>query len=59
MTVSGDTTRVAEELGVAAARVEMPDEFVPALKKGIAVPGDGAPFLIECMVKEGQKSSRY
>ncbi len=59
MTVSGNYTKVAEGLGVAAARVETPDAFIPALERGIAVTEAGAPFLIECMVKEGQSFSRY
>ncbi len=52
MTVSGNYTRVAVGLGVAAARVETPD----ALERGIAVTEAGAPFLIECMVKGGRAS---
>ena len=59
MTVGGDYAKVAEGLGVAAARVETPEEFVPALERGIAVTEAGAPFLIECIVKEGQSFSRY
>ncbi len=59
MTVSGNYTKVAEGLGVAAARVETPEEFIPALERGIAVTEAGAPFLIECIVKEGQNFSRY
>ena len=59
MTVSGNYTKVTEGLSVAAARVETPDAFIPALERGIAVTGAGAPFLIECMVKEGQSFSRY
>ncbi|MDE0387006.1 MAG: thiamine pyrophosphate-requiring protein [Defluviicoccus sp.] len=59
MTVGGNYAKVAEGLGVAAARVETPDQFIPALERGIAVTQAGAPFLIECMVKEGQRFSRY
>lgn len=59
MTVGGNYAKVAEGLGVAAARVETPDAFIPALERGIAVTEGGAPFLIECMVKEGQSFSRY
>ena len=59
MTVGGNYAKVAEGLGVAATRVETPDQFIPALKRGIAVTEGGAPFLIECMVKEGQSFSRY
>ena len=59
MTVSGNYTRVAEGLGVQAARVETPDDFIPALERGIAATEAGAPFLIECIVKEGQSFSRY
>ena len=59
MTVSGNYTKVAEGLGVQAERVETPDAFIPALERGIAVTEGGAPFLIECIVKEGQNFSRY
>ena len=59
MTVGGNYTKVAEGLGVQAERVETPDAFVPALERGIAVTDGGAPFLIECIVKEGQTFSRY
>ena len=59
MTVGGNYTRVAEGLGVQAERVETPDAFVPALERGIAATEAGAPFLIECIVKEGQSFSRY
>ncbi len=59
MTVSGDYRKVAEGLGVAAVRVEAPSDFVPALEQGIAATESGAPFLIECIVKEGQSFSRY
>ena len=59
MTVGGNYTKVAEGLGVAAERVEAPGDFIPALERGIAVTEAGAPFLIECMVKEGQSFSRY
>ena len=39
--------------------VETPDDFIPALEGGISVTGSCAPFLIDCIVKEGQNLSRY
>ena len=59
MTVGGNYTRVAEGLGVRAERVETPDALIPALRRGIAATEAGAPFLVEVMVKEGQRFSRY
>ena len=59
LTVSGNYTKVAEGLGVASARVETPDAFVPALHKALATNAAGAPFLIECVTKEGYDFSRY
>ena len=59
MTVGGNYTRVAEGLGVRAERVETPDALIPALRRGIAATEAGAPYLVEAMVKEGQRFSRY
>jgi thiamine pyrophosphate-dependent acetolactate synthase large subunit-like protein len=49
---------VAEGLGVQAFRVEAAADFIPALKKAIAVTKRGAPALVECIVKEGYDFSR-
>ena len=59
LTVGGNYTKVAEGLGVAAARVETPDAFEPALRQAIETTASGAPFLIECVTKEGYDFSRY
>jgi len=59
LTVSGNYSKVAEGLGVASARVETPDAFVPALERALETNAAGAPFLIECMTKEGYDFSRY
>ena len=58
LTVGGNYTKVAEGLGVAARRVETPDEIVPALREGIETTRGGAPFLVEVITKEGYDFSR-
>ena len=59
LSVGGNYTKVAEGLGVAAMRVEAPEAFVPALREAIETTAAGAPFLIECVTKEGYDFSRY
>ncbi len=59
MTVSGNYTKVAEGLNVAAMRVEKPDHIVGAIKDAVKVTETGAPFLLEFVVKEGRDFSRY
>ena len=59
LSVGGNYTKVADGLGVAAARVETPEAFVPALRRAIETTQSGAPFLIECVTKEGYDFSRY
>jgi acetolactate synthase-1/2/3 large subunit len=59
MTVGGNYTKVAEGLNVAARRVEKPDDIVPAIKEAVGVTEQGAPFLLEFIVKEGRDFSRY
>jgi acetolactate synthase I/II/III large subunit len=57
--VSGNYTKVAEGLNVAATRVEKPADIVPAIRDAVAVTESGAPFLLEIVVKEGYDFSRY
>ena len=59
LTVGGDYSKVAEGLGVASRRVETPDDFIPALNEAIEITTSGAPFLLECITKEGYDFSRY
>jgi acetolactate synthase I/II/III large subunit len=59
LTVSGNYTKVAQGLNVAATRVEKPAEIVPAIKEAVRVTETGAPFLLEIVVKEGYDFSRY
>jgi acetolactate synthase-1/2/3 large subunit len=59
MTVSGNYTKVAEGLNVAATRVEKPGDIVGAIKEGVSVTEKGSPFLLEFVVKEGRDFSRY
>ena len=58
MKVGGNYSVVAEGLGVASLRVEKPDDFLLALDEAKKITASGAPFLIECMVKEGYEFSR-
>jgi acetolactate synthase-1/2/3 large subunit len=57
--VGGNYAKLAEALNVASIRVEKPADIVPAIKKGIDVTTSGAPFLLECVVKEGYEFSDY
>jgi acetolactate synthase-1/2/3 large subunit len=59
MTVGGDYRKVAEGLNVAATRVDKPGDIVGAIKEAVAVTENGAPFLLEFVVKEGRDFSRY
>ena len=59
MTVSGNYTKVAEGLNVAARRVEKPGDIVAGIKEGVATTEKGDPFLLEFVVKEGRDFSRY
>jgi thiamine pyrophosphate-dependent acetolactate synthase large subunit-like protein len=57
--VGGNYAKFADALNVASIRVEKPGEIKPALKKAVEVTASGAPFLLECMVKEGHDFSDY
>jgi thiamine pyrophosphate-dependent acetolactate synthase large subunit-like protein len=59
LTVGGNYTKVAEGLNVAAMRVEKPADIVPAIREAVGVTEQGAPFLLEIVVKEGYDFSRY
>jgi acetolactate synthase-1/2/3 large subunit len=59
MTVSGNYTKVAEGLNVAARRVEKPGDIVGAIKEAVATTESGSPYLLEFVVKEGRDFSRY
>jgi acetolactate synthase-1/2/3 large subunit len=59
LTVSGNYTKVAEGLNVAATRVDKPANIVPAIKEAVKVTQSGDPFLLEVVVKEGYDFSRY
>jgi hypothetical protein len=50
---------LAEDLNVAATRVEKPAHIVPAIKDAVRVTESGVPFLLEIVVKEGYDFSRY
>ncbi|MYD50233.1 MAG: thiamine pyrophosphate-requiring protein [Dehalococcoidia bacterium] len=55
----GDYKAVAQGLGAWSEKVEKPDDFVPALKRAIAVTETGKPALLDCVVKEGYDFSKY
>ncbi|MXY42943.1 MAG: thiamine pyrophosphate-requiring protein [Dehalococcoidia bacterium] len=55
----GDYKVVAQGLGAWSEKVEKPDDFVPALKRAIAVTETGKPALLDCVVKEGYDFSKY
>ncbi len=59
MTVGGNYTKVAEGLNVAARRVAKPGDIVGGIKEAVGVTEQGAPFLLEFVVKEGRDFSRY
>ena len=58
MTVSGNYTKVAEGLNVAARRVEKPGDIVGAIKEAVTTTESSAPYLLEFVVKEGRDFSR-
>ncbi len=55
----GDYKVVAQGLGAWSEKVEKPDDFVPALKRAIAVTETGKPAVLDCVVKEGYDFSKY
>ena len=55
----GDYEMVAKGLGAWSEKVEQPDDFVPALKRAIAVTETGKPAVLDCVVKEGYDFSKY
>jgi acetolactate synthase-1/2/3 large subunit len=57
--VGGNYAKLAEALNVASIRVEKPADIVPAIRTAIDVTEKGAPFLLECVVKEGYDFSDY
>ena len=56
--LSGDYTKVAEGLGVAAERVTEPSEIVPALQRAIQATGTGRPALVEFITREETRLSK-
>jgi acetolactate synthase-1/2/3 large subunit len=59
MTVGGNYAKLAEALNVASRRVEKPGDIVAGLNEAVSVTEQGAPFLLEFVVKEGRDFSRY
>jgi len=58
LTVGGNYRLFAQSLGVNAARVEKPSDFINVLKNAVKTTEEGKPYLIECLVKEGHEFSR-
>lgn len=59
MDLGGNYSDVAKALGAWSIRVDKPDAFLPALKQAIEITQSGRPAVIECMVKQNYKFSRY
>lgn len=57
--LGGNYSEVARALGAWSSRVTEPDVFLTTLKQAIEVTQSGGPALIECIVKENYKFSRY
>lgn len=59
LSLGGNYSGVARELGAWSARITAPVEFLPTLKRALAATESGTPALIECMAKENTRFSRY
>jgi acetolactate synthase I/II/III large subunit len=57
--LGGNYADVAKALGAWSRRVVEPQGFLPALKQAIEVTQSHEPAVIECVVKEGKRFSRY
>jgi thiamine pyrophosphate-dependent acetolactate synthase large subunit-like protein len=57
--LGGNYADVAMALGLWSKRIVKPADFLPALKDAIAATEKGTPALIECMVKQNYRFSRY
>ena len=57
--LGGNYSEVAKALGAWSKRVVRPDGFLPVLKEAIEVTQSNEPAVIECVVKEGTRFSRY
>ncbi|HXQ52473.1 MAG TPA: thiamine pyrophosphate-requiring protein [Stellaceae bacterium] len=57
--LGGNYADVAKALGSWSRRVVEPQAFLPALKQAIEVTQSREPAVIECIVKEGTRFSRY
>jgi acetolactate synthase-1/2/3 large subunit len=56
--LSGNYTKIADGLGVAAERVTEPSQIVPALKRAIGTTEGGGPALVEFMTREETRLSQ-
>jgi acetolactate synthase-1/2/3 large subunit len=57
--LGGNYADVAKALGAWSRRIAEPQAFLPALRQAIEVTQSHEPAVIECVVKEGKRFSRY
>ncbi len=56
---SGNYSRVAEDLGAHAERVETPDQIRPAIRKALEQSQSGRPSVLEMITKEEEDVPKY
>ena len=56
--ISGDYAALARALGGYGERVEMPDQIIPAIRRGIAATEEGRPALLEFITGKEKRASR-
>jgi acetolactate synthase I/II/III large subunit len=59
LALGGNYAGVMKDLGGWSKRVEAPDQFLPAFHEAMEVTRSNEPAMIECIVKENRKFSRY
>jgi thiamine pyrophosphate-dependent acetolactate synthase large subunit-like protein len=57
--ISGDYAAMARAFGGYGERVTVPDEIVPAIKRGIAQTRNGTPALLEFITSKETRTSRF
>ena len=56
--ISGDYAALARALGGYGERIEMPDQIIPAIRRGIAATEEGRPALLEFITGKEKRASR-
>jgi acetolactate synthase-1/2/3 large subunit len=59
LALGGNYAGVMKDLGGWSKRIVAPDEFLPAFHEAVEVTRSNTPAMIECMVQESRKVSRY